>query len=506
MTPLPALQASALVVHLFVAVDGEHRAADQQYLLRVWAACGSVLGMTEEVPITGKKIDPAGDWDGVDDESGLLAARSRPGPGVHQAVLCREHDTFCITVMREPAPTEGIGWAQLDQQWTDVAGRASPGVIGTARLFLARLVDAGAPVPDKGLAAAVRSACPPDAAVTPGWWERGITVPQGFAVWEASSPADDREMRRIVVVAAADRDPQLSAWTWISRDRTLPPFGRYLLHAAKVRYQRKVWGDGQGFRQLRREADATLRTLLGVVAPRTQPQQRSPEPSPAKLVDASRELASLHARALGLVDSSTRLREMRRTVVIAAANMAALNGEDDLGGLFAEDRGLAGWLSEQLDDDAAYLEAAQERTRQVGALTDQLVQRGQQRRQERFNLGLTGVIGAILMSLAAIQSLGYTVPLPRLVKPAVVATLGAVALFAPLVVLRFAVSDRRWPVVLAQAGFGLVMAALGWVGVSALAQDHWGAGWTWLISGAAFVVGMAGAAGFAALRRWRSTV
>ena len=82
--------------------------------------------MDNKLRITGKKIDPAGDWDGVVDGSGLLAARSRPGPGVHQAVLRREHDTFCITVMREPAPTEGIGWAQLDQQWTDAAGQASP--------------------------------------------------------------------------------------------------------------------------------------------------------------------------------------------------------------------------------------------------------------------------------------------------------------------------------------------------------------------------------------------
>lgn len=506
MTPQPTLQASALVVHLFVAVNGEHRAADHRYLLKVWAACGSVLGMTEEVPVTGRTVDPAGDCDGVGGESGLLAARSRPGPGVHQAVLRREHDMFCIAVMREPAPAEGIGWAQLDQEWTDAAGEASPGVIGTARLFLARLVDAGTPVSNEGLTTAVRSACPLDPTVAPGWWEQKITVPQGFTVWETSSPADDRHVRRIIVVAAADRDPELSAWTWISRDRSLPPFGRYLLHAAKLRYQRRVWGDGQGFRELRLEADATLRTLLGVVAPRTQPKQRWREPTPTELVTASRELALVQARELGLVDSSTRLREMRRTVVIAAANMDALSGDADLGGLFADDRALAGWLSEQLEDDATYLEAAQERTRQVGALTDQLVQRVQQRRQERFNLGLTGVIGAILMSLAAIQSLNYTVPLPPLVKPAVVAALGALALFAPLVVLRFAVPDRRWPLVLAQAGFGLVTAALAWVGVSALTQDRWGDGWTWLISGGAFVVGMAGAAGLVALRRWRSTV
>lgn len=325
MTPLPTLQANALVDYLFVAVNGEHRVADHQYLLEVWAACGSELKMTEEIPVTGKEIDPTRDRDGIVGEPGLLAARNRPGPGVYQAMLRREHDTFCITVMREPAQAEGIGWAQLDQKWTDAAGEASPGVIGTARLFLARLVDAGAPVPDEGLTTAVRSACPPDPTVAPGWWERGITVPQGFAVWEASSPADDRDLRRIIVVAAADRDPQLSAWTWISRDRSLPPFGRYLLHAAKVRYQRRVWGDGQGFRELRQETNATVSRLLGVVAPRTPPQQRRQEPTPAELVEASRELASLQSRELGLVDSSTRLREMRRTVLIAADNMAALS-------------------------------------------------------------------------------------------------------------------------------------------------------------------------------------
>ncbi len=185
------------------------------------------------------------------------------------------------------------------------------------------------------------------------------------------------------------------------------------------------------------------------------------------------------------------------------AGGSRLSKDTKLGGLFADDQALAGWLSEQLDDDATYLEAAQERARQVSALTDQLVQRGQQRRQERFNLGLTGVIGAILMSLAAIQSLNYRVPLPPLVKPAVVATLAAVALFASLVVLRLAVPDRRWPLVLMQAGFGLVMASLGWVGVSALAQDDVGVGWTWLASGAAFGIGVAAAVGLTWFRRWR---
>ncbi|HET9253719.1 MAG TPA: CATRA conflict system CASPASE/TPR repeat-associated protein [Pseudonocardiaceae bacterium] len=503
MTPPPALQASALVVHVFIAVNGEHRAEDHRYLLAVWRACGSALGMTEEIAVTGTAADPPGGWDSPMGESGLLAVRSRPGPGVHQVVLRREHDTFCVSVMREPAPAEGISWAQLDRQWSDVAGKVSPGVIGTARLYLARLAGAGAPTPDGALAVVVRSACPADPAAAADWWERGVTVPEGFAVWEASSPADGRDLRKIIVVAAADRDPELSAWAWISRDRSLPPFGRYLLHAAKLRYQRRVWGAGQGFRELRQEADVTVRRLLSMLTPRARSPQRWREPAPAELVEASHELASLQARALGLVDSSTRLREMRRTVVIAAANMTALSDDANLGGLFADDRALAGWLGEQLDDDATYLEAAQERVRQVSALTDQLVQRGQQRRQERFNLGLTGVIGAILMSLAAIQSLSYSVPLPPPVKPAVVTALGAVALLASLVVLRFAVPDRRWPLALVHAGFGLLAASLGWIVVSALTLGRRSERWTWLISGAAFVVAVAVAAGLTWIRRRR---
>jgi CASPASE and TPR Repeat-associated protein len=342
------------------------------------------------------------------------------------------------------------------------------------------------------LTAAVRARCPahPKAGA---WWERGVVVPRGFAVWEASSPEDDRDERRIVVVAAENQDAALSAWTWVvGGDRSLPRFGQYLLHAAKLRYQRRIWWSAErGFRQARQEADKTVQKLLALVAPQ-QPQPRRREPSQAELVAASRELVSLQAGELGLVQTSTSLREMHRTVDIASANLTALSENGQLDGLFADDRSLAAWFGQQLDDDATYLEAARERVTQVGGLTDQLVQRVQQRRQERFNLGLTGVIGAILMVLAAIQSLQYTVPLPPLVKPAVITTLGAAALLASLVVLRFAVSDRRWPLALVWVGFGATTAAATWIGVSAFAGATTVAG-TWLWAGAGFVVGVAAA-------------
>jgi CASPASE and TPR Repeat-Associated C-terminal domain len=307
--------------------------------------------------------------------------------------------------------------------------------------------------------------------------------------WEVSDPDDTGIERRLVVLGT--RDTGLSAWTWISAGRELPPLARYLLHAARVRYQMRIWQDGQGFRQLRKDADAAIQRLLATVSP-----ARTREPRQAELLEASRELIFLQARELGLIDASTRLREMARTVEIAAANLAAY------GGLFTEDRELADWLRVQLDDDATYLEAALRRSEQIGALIDRLVQRGRQRRQDSVNLGLTGAIGAILMSLAAIQSLQYSVALPAAVKPAVITTLGLLALWVSLMVVRIVVPQQRWSSALVCLGFGLLMAAAAWIVVAAVAGPT---GWTWSVSGAAGVVGTVAAMMFIRLRRWRSS-
>ncbi len=181
---------------------------------------------------------------------------------------------------------------------------------------------------------------------------------------------------------------------------------------------------------------------------------------------------------------------MRRTVVIASNNMAAHLGHDQPDGLFADDRALADWLDRQLDHDATYLEAALERARDVGALVDQFVQRSQQRRQERFNLGLTGIIGAILMVLAGIQSLGYRAPVPESVQPAAVSALGAFALLASLVVLRVAVPERRWTWLAVCGASALLGASSGWLLAASLAEGSGSAltimaGWVWGALGAA---------------------
>lgn len=530
------LQGEALGVHLFAATGGEHRDDALAVLADLWDRCGTTLAMTDPVPRTGVATEPADPQSWLPGRNvgafavppkGLLAARTRPGPGLRQAALRREHDALCLSVMLAPADAEGLSWADLDRQWSELMQSAGataelPGLLGITRLYLARLAaptarPTGAPAtgpsaePHGPLATAVGAAVPAapagpatvagpatSAGPEPGldsWCYAGVVVPQGFAVWETTPVPDARTERRLVVIAAHDRDPELTAWTWTTRARQLPPLATYLLHAAKLRYQLRVWAAAGGIGPLRAHTDAAIAELLD----KTAAAQHGPARQ-AELLTASHVLVDLQARERGLVDRSTRSREMSRTVEIAAANLTALSGDPALGGPFADDQALAGWFTQRLDDEATYLESALHRAERVTTLADQLLQRSLQRRQEAINLGLTGAVGAILMSLAAIQSLQYSVPLPGPVKPAVVAALGALALLASLLVLRVVAPQRRWSLILVRFGVAIVGAALAWVAVAALAGGDVPAGWTWVcaVTGA-----LAAAAAAVALGRWR---
>lgn len=515
------LQAEALAVHLFVVTGGEHRDAALAYLRKVWRLCDRTLGMTDPLPGVGVGAgpEPAQGWTsgladagglhlGASGARGLLAARRRPpaSPGLHQAALRRRHDVLCLSVLLAPDASDGSdgsGWPALDAAWDGLLREAAPvrpetGVVGTARLYLSRLTREAAgelcTAPDSALTAAVRRRLPVHTGARPGRPGEGVVVPQGFAVWEDSAAPDDRTERRLAVVAPHDRDPELTAWTWTTRTRGLPPLATYLLNAAKLRYQLRVWSAAEAIGRLRTTTDTTITALLEhtATAPRGAGRQQD-------LLRASHALVDLQARERGLVDRSTRSREMARTVEIAAANLTALSGDPALGGPFADDRELAQWLLQRLDDETAYLEAALRRSEQVGVLADQLLQRGLQRRQETINLGLTGAVGAVLMTLAAVQSLQYSVPLPGPVKPAVVTLLGAFALLASLLVLRVVTPERRWSLVLVRTGAGALGAALGWV-VAATAFGGAAQGWTWICAGAGAAAGSAAAAVTA---RWR---
>ncbi|MCZ7456247.1 CATRA conflict system CASPASE/TPR repeat-associated protein [Streptomyces sp. WMMC940] len=465
----------SLVVHLFVPVGGPEQAVAEEYLRVVWRACAEELGM--RLPVIGTGV-PAELPLRLPDGTGTIAARTGlPQHGLNQALLRRDHDVLTLSVLLEPAhPTN---WAELEERWTAVLPPPDA-VIGVALVFLARLRDeADRAAPSRELVAAVR-------AETPGG-ERlgGVAVHQDMAVWETGGADDRRAVRRLLVVGPAPADEEMSSWAWNSGDRegSLVPLARYLQHAAKVRYELRVWQGGQDFHAVRLQVDAALDRLLELL--------RQPESA-----DAEQEVTEAQTHRARLVMVSSRLREMRRTVQIARANMS--RAVPSLDGPFGDDHDMLDWFVMQLDDDAAYLDAARQRAHEVDTLADAAVQRRllraqeeqrrlleQQRddqraaqerqrvaeqqdqlRRERINLVQAAVVGTVLLALAAIQAFSYRVPIPGPVQPAVIAALTSLALWLSTLVLRLTLPGRRRVQLVTVFTFAVWVGTLTWVAVA----------------------------------------
>ena len=164
---------------------------------------------------------------------------------------------------------------------------------------------------------------------------------------------------------------------------------------------------------------------------------------------------------------------------IATANMAAALGPGFAeAGPLADDRALADWFAQQLDDDALYLEAAGERTRDVAAVTTTVVQHHLQqrqedarRRQERFNLLQAAIIGAVIVGLTAFPALGYQLPVPGPVKarhrrPRCDSAAAGLDCPAAHAILRPPAAGLA-----SHAAAGLTVAALTWLAVAWVSHD-----------------------------------
>jgi hypothetical protein len=151
-----------------------------------------------------------------------------------------------------------------------------------------------------------------------------------------------------VIATGEDGDAVASAWAWSRGDTAIPPLARYLLHAAKLRYQLRVWLRDDRARELREGITETAAEA-----------RRTPD------VPRQAELLRRRDDALLMADE---LRDLRRTVEIAADNMArALGDEVEVSGPFADDRDLAQWFLARLDDDSAYLDTATRRAQRLTA-------------------------------------------------------------------------------------------------------------------------------------------
>ncbi|TMR07012.1 hypothetical protein ETD83_02410 [Actinomadura soli] len=498
-----------LVVHLFARVDGPRATAAVQALREVWRACADALAMGEAVSRTGLPTAfPAEPLHSL--PAGPVAAmRNRDeGGGARQALLTRDHEVWILSVSLDADPPEGTdqaegadAWRRLHGRWRSAVGRLPDDFLGAVYLHWAEARDT-----DPGrLREAVRTAAP-DVPSATGWHEQDTVTSAGWRLWEISPRVDTRAERHLLAVAPAGRKAALSRSIWMVGGPVPAPVVRYLLHAAKVRYQLRVWDGGRDLARIRRRAERTLNDVLPLVTEAADGTRPAADDD-ARLTAADRRLISLQADEAGLAEALAGLRTMRRSVQIAAANMATwaeVSGHAAQPyGPFHDDQGLSAWLVQRLDDDESYLTAARDRVHEVGAIADRLLRRrlherdeAGRRRHEMFGLLQTAVISSLLMALAAIQSLGFKVPVPGPVKPPIVLLLGGIVLAASAVSARLAFPGHgRAAGLLERTGTGLMLAALAWLVLAWLSPALLGGlaspAATWPTAGAGFVIGAA---------------
>ena len=207
-----------LVVHAFAPATEEA----YRRIRQLWHGCDTVLGATQPIDALGLPVDlPAA----PSADAALAARRSAEV----QAIVRREHDTIVLSVA---AKAKGVTWAQWAARWREVGGAGDDGrLIATVTLFAGTVEGS----PESAVREVVGDLPP---TVDDFWQSDGAAVGPGV-LWELPPHGDGRR-RRLVVLASADREDELSALVWSRGDLALTPLTQYLLHAAKGYYERRV--------------------------------------------------------------------------------------------------------------------------------------------------------------------------------------------------------------------------------------------------------------------------
>lgn len=372
-----------LVIHVFSPLDGPPAVTAYRQVTRLWSACRSRLGMTGPIPgVLASTVPPESHLVLPADE--VVAAHENPGAS-RQGVLRRVHDVAVLSVAlaqplpgglrRPPAtpldqpPGRPMGWAEWGQLWSQANAPDADATLGEVRLFLARVpgesVSTIAATP--ALGQAVEPLLPYREDRAREWWRWGATTRSGYAVWDLSPGETDR-IRDIVILAADDRDDELSAWTWSDGTTALPPLTRYLLHMAKLRYEARLldsWAQGPHGGDI----GQMLAELTVALAPDA--------PHPGKVGLLRSQLSRLRGEENRLQTLEADLENLSRTVAIARDNAGGAIGPDvgeGVVGMFAADEALAGWLTQQLDDYLGYLRTDLRQTRRASELAAEELQ------------------------------------------------------------------------------------------------------------------------------------
>jgi nucleoside phosphorylase len=367
MTGAEYLTAPGLLTHVLLRAGRQDARSEWERLRFLWDDVTGRLGLDHRVPLLAVPSHLPPEHAVPAEEFGLLAAAERRQESVWQASAWADHGILGLTVMMAPPRALDCSgaWTDLEQAWKEaVAGLAPDGVVGEVRIFLALLDRApgagparAAPEPALAL---VRAAAPEPS--NAGWWQHWDTVPLSsrsgrpdeVLVWEIGPESRAaRTVRRLAAVAPVEAERQVDRFLWTTGDGTLTPLARHLGHAARLRYQIGVFDDGQRPRHLRRELDLVTSRLLGESAVELDPARELAERD-----QLAARLRHAHGAAITL---KARLNAMRDAVGVIGENMqAALNlpACDAAVGPLTEDRDLASWFGQRLDNEINRLDAA----------------------------------------------------------------------------------------------------------------------------------------------------
>ncbi len=362
MTAPPTDVDQQLVIHLFAPTVGPQSETAYDALRKLWLGCRQFFLMREPLPhgdLPHQMPPRCQDLPGSakTGAEAVLAAQERPDADC-QAFLRRHHDVLNLSVVLAtapgaPAPAPGPAtWQDLYTQGSCLSDGLTAGLIGEARLYLARSATPPGPHLDDRLPAAARV----------GHWTRERAAADGpLMLWEAPPTTDDRPARRFVLAFGANEEAHqlASAWVWSGGGTAIPPLARYLLHAAKLRFLYRVW-----------QRDATTRELAALI--RSQVSGIREASLGRRSDDAVAD--ELRRRAAEARLMAVDLRELRQGVDIAEYNMRQVISSAGMltpRGPFADDRNLAQGFLARLDDELRYLGIAAERAAEATDLLSQ---------------------------------------------------------------------------------------------------------------------------------------
>jgi predicted nucleotide-binding protein len=341
-----------LVVHLFSPAGGPQGEVAYAALRELWHGCRQFFLMRDplphgdlphQLPLLYLDLPDSAETG----EEAVLAAQERPDAEC-QAFLRRHHDVLNLSVAlavpaETPSPAPGHSrWQDLDTQWSFLSGSLTAGLLGEARVYLARSATPPGSHLDNLLPAAAR---------IEHWGHDRAAANGRLTLWEAPPWTDSRALRRFVLAFGADEEAHelASGWAWSDGSTVIPPLARYLLHAAKLRFLYRVWqrdASTHEFTALIRSQVAGIRgASLGGRSDDTLADELRRRTAEARLMAAD-------------------LRELQHGVEIAQYNMAQVTGGTERltsAGPFADDKNLAENFLARLDDELRYLDIAAER-------------------------------------------------------------------------------------------------------------------------------------------------